>query len=109
MVGCAGVVKAAALFIDGMIAIATKEAAATTPLKAAVSSILTTEIATRAASAEIPRMVLTPNTLPMAIALRVSFEMASATVVAPCVGPMANDLLAIIWKTEKRAEEVIIS
>jgi hypothetical protein len=45
----------------------------------------------------------------MAIVLRVSFEMASVTVVAPCIGSMASDTLAIIWRTEKRAEEAILS
>jgi H+/gluconate symporter-like permease len=89
--------------------IATKEAATTTPLKAAAPSILTTEIATRAASAEMPRMVLAPNPLPMAIALRVSFEMASVMVVEPCIGSIASNTLAIIWRTEKRAEEAILS
>jgi hypothetical protein len=43
MGGCAGAVKAAAVFIDGAMATATKGAAATTPLKAAVPYILTTE------------------------------------------------------------------
>ena len=109
MVGCAGVMQAAAVFIDGVMAIAKKEAATTTTLKAALPSILTTEIATRAASVEMSRMVLAPNTLPMAIVLRVSFEMASVTVVAPCIGSMASDTLAIIWRTEKRAEEAILS
>ncbi len=109
MGGCAGAVKAAAVFIDGAMATATKGAAATTPFKAAVPYILTTGIATRAASAEMPRMVLAPITLPMAIALRVSLEMASATVVAPCIAPMANVILATIRKTEKRAKEVTTS
>ena len=43
MGGYAGVVKAAAVFINGVMAIATKGDAATTPLKAAVPYILTTE------------------------------------------------------------------